>query len=160
MQCGPERALPSSSHLPAASADTVVETASAEETEALGVELAGRLDVGDIVLLQGELGSGKTTLVRGIARALGVSAPVTSPTFTIGNRYQGATGPVSHIDLYRFAGLAGEEPGLLEDYLADAGITLVEWPQNAAGELPRARVVVTLVHRGGDGRRIEIRERR
>jgi tRNA threonylcarbamoyladenosine biosynthesis protein TsaE len=135
---------------------SVLETASAEETEAIGVELAARLDAGDIVLLQGELGSGKTTLVRGVARALGVTVPVTSPTFTIGNRYEGARGPVSHVDLYRLAGLGAEEPDLLEDYLETGGITLVEWPQNAAGELPQASVVVTLAHRGEDRRGIEI----
>jgi tRNA threonylcarbamoyladenosine biosynthesis protein TsaE len=161
IQSGPERAVRPPSQLSATSSDgVVIETASAEETEAIGAELAGRLEAGDVVLLQGDLGSGKTTLARGVARALGVSRPVTSPTFTIGNRYEGAGGPVSHVDLYRLAGLAAEEPGLLEDYLAAGGIALVEWPQHATGELPQASVAVTLAHRGGDRRRIEVRELR
>ncbi len=73
-----------------------------------------------MVLLRGDLGAGKTTLARGIARALGVGGPVTSPTFTIGNRYEGTKGAVAHIDLYRLATLSTEEPGLLEDYLEGA----------------------------------------
>jgi tRNA threonylcarbamoyladenosine biosynthesis protein TsaE len=139
---------------------SVVETASAGQTEALGAELGARLDAGDVVLLCGELGSGKTTLARGIARALGVSAPVTSPTFTIGQRYQGSERVVTHIDLYRVRELADEEPGLLEDYLAADEVALVEWPQDALAELPSAAVAVTLAHRGGDRRRVEVEHRR
>jgi tRNA threonylcarbamoyladenosine biosynthesis protein TsaE len=79
-----------------------LETAGAEETEALGAELAATLAPGDVVLVEGELGAGKTTFVRGACRALGVTAPVTSPTFTIGQRYTGRF-PISHLDLYRLA---------------------------------------------------------
>ncbi len=79
----------------------IVETLDPTETESLGAELAGGLRDGDVVLVRGELGSGKTTLVRGAARALGVCGPVTSPTFSIGHRYQGASVTVSHLDLYR-----------------------------------------------------------
>jgi tRNA threonylcarbamoyladenosine biosynthesis protein TsaE len=139
---------------------SVVETASAAQTEALGGVLGARLGAGDVVLLCGELGSGKTTLARGIARALGVSAPVTSPTFTIAHRYQGSERVVSHIDLYRVRELANEEPGLLEDYLAADEVALVEWPQDAMGELPSAALAVTLAHRGGDRRRVEVEDRR
>jgi tRNA threonylcarbamoyladenosine biosynthesis protein TsaE len=139
---------------------SVVETASAAQTEALGAELGARLRGGDVVLLCGELGSGKTTLARGIARALGVSVPVTSPTFTIGQRYRGSEQVVSHIDLYRVRELAGEEPGLLEDYLAVDEVALVEWPEHAVGELPAAAVAITLAHGGGDRRRIEVEHRR
>jgi tRNA threonylcarbamoyladenosine biosynthesis protein TsaE len=134
----------------------VIETASAAQTEALGAQLAGSLSAGDVVLLRGELGSGKTTLARGIASALGVKGPVTSPTFTIGNRYQGAELVVSHIDLYRVAELAEEEPGLLGDYLAGDEVAIVEWPPEAAGELPQASVAITLAHRGGDRRRVDV----
>ncbi len=91
-------------------------TRSAAETEALGERLAAELGPGDVVLVSGELGAGKTTLIRGAARALGVREPVTSPTFTIGHTYSG-TLPVSHLDLYRLAELDQEDPALLEDYL-------------------------------------------
>ena len=136
-----------------------IETTGPLETESLGVELAGSLRDGDVVLLRGELGSGKTTLVRGAARALGVSDPVTSPTFSVGNRYR-ASGDltVSHLDLYRLAGLEHEEPELLEDYLGPGRIAFVEWPQDGAPELAAARLQVTLSHRGGDRRCIEVEE--
>ena len=81
-------------------------TATACETEALGARLARRLSAGDVVTVSGELGSGKTTFVRGACRALGIEVPVTSPTFTIGHRYPGRP-DVSHLDLYRFQGRVG-----------------------------------------------------
>jgi tRNA threonylcarbamoyladenosine biosynthesis protein TsaE len=131
-------------------------------TEAIGARLAESLSPGDVVLVSGELGSGKTTLVRGACRALGVTGPVTSPTFTIGRRYNGARHRVSHLDLYRLEGLAGEEPGFLDDYLSVDSIAFVEWPE-LAGELELANGVrpvlhVTLRHAGGDRREIEIRD--
>ena len=101
--------------------------------------------------ISGELGTGKTTFVRGAARALGVEEPVTSPTFTIGHRYRGAV-DVSHLDLYRFSGLSPAEWGDLEPYF-DAAIVFVEWPEAGAGALPQARVEVRLGHAGGDDRR-------
>jgi tRNA threonylcarbamoyladenosine biosynthesis protein TsaE len=134
----------------------VVETSDPAETEALGAELAGELRDGDVVLVQGELGAGKTTLVRGAARALGVSDPVTSPTFSIGHRYRAADLTVSHLDLYRLAGLEGEDPGLLADYLGAGRIAFVEWPEQADTELAQARIRVLLAHAGGDRRRIEV----
>jgi len=134
----------------------VVETSDPAETEALGAELAARLRDGDVVLVRGELGSGKTTLVRGAARALGVTDPVTSPTFSIGHRYRGAAVTVSHLDLYRLAGLGAEEPGLLEDYLGAGRIAFVEWPVKDSPELAQAGLRVTLTHAGGDRRRIEV----
>jgi tRNA threonylcarbamoyladenosine biosynthesis protein TsaE len=134
----------------------VVETSDPAETEALGAELAARLSDGDVVLLKGELGSGKTTLVRGAARALGVTDPITSPTFSIGHRYRGEAVTVSHLDLYRLAALGAEEPGLLDDYLGAGRIAFVEWPVQDSSEFAQARVRVTLTHAGGDHRRIEI----
>jgi tRNA threonylcarbamoyladenosine biosynthesis protein TsaE len=128
------------------------------ETEALGAELATRLRAGDIVLVRGDLGSGKTTLVRGAARALGVTDPVTSPTFSIGHRYRGASLTVSHLDLYRLSGLKEEDPGLLADYLGAGRIAFVEWPAGDSDQLEDARVRITLTHQGGDRRRIEIVE--
>jgi tRNA threonylcarbamoyladenosine biosynthesis protein TsaE len=128
-------------------------TASAAETEAVGERLATDLAPGDVVLVSGELGAGKTTLIRGACRALGVSEPVTSPTFTIGHRYGGRV-PVAHLDLYRLEGLEGEDPALLDDYLGDDTITLIEWPQAAAPELERVRTRVEIRHAGGDLRDI------
>lgn len=133
-----------------------VETIGPAETESLGAELAGVLRDGDVVLIAGELGSGKTTLVRGAARALGVSDPVTSPTFSIGHRYNAAGVTVSHLDLYRLAGMEQEDPGLLADYLGPGRIAFVEWPKESERELEGARLRVTLSHGGGDRRHIEI----
>jgi tRNA threonylcarbamoyladenosine biosynthesis protein TsaE len=135
-----------------------VETSGPAETESLGAELAGVLRDGDVVLVRGELGSGKTTLVRGAARALGVGDPVTSPTFSIGHRYRAANVTVTHLDLYRLAGLEQEDPGLLSDYLGPGRIAFVEWPQDSSDELSGARLRITLSHRGGDRRRIEVGE--
>jgi tRNA threonylcarbamoyladenosine biosynthesis protein TsaE len=136
---------------------SVVETRDPRETEALGAELAAGLRDGDVVLVQGELGSGKTTFVRGAARALGVTDPITSPTFSIGHRYRATSTTVSHLDLYRLAGgLAAEDPALLEDYLGAGRIAFVEWPVGDSAELSSARLRVTLAHRGADRRRIEV----
>jgi tRNA threonylcarbamoyladenosine biosynthesis protein TsaE len=135
-----------------------LETANPKETESLGAELAAHLRDGDLVLVEGELGSGKTTLVRGAARALGVTDPVTSPTYSIGHRYEAAKVTVSHLDLHRVAGLEHEDPGLLADYLGAGRIAFVEWPPLLDGELPTAQLRVRLSHRGGDRRRIEVGE--
>ena len=135
----------------------VVETSNPQQTESLGAELAAELSGGDVVLVRGELGAGKTTLVRGAARALGVVDPVTSPTFSIGHRYGAPQVTVSHLDLYRLAGLEREEPALLADYLGPGRIAFVERPPESGGELPKVRLRVTLNHRGGDRRRIEVR---
>jgi len=96
------------------------------------------------VTVSGELGSGKTTFVRGAARALGVTQPVTSPTFTIGHRYHGRV-DVSHLDLFRFRGVSAAEWGDLEPYFDDA-IVFVEWPEAGAGVLPPPRIAVRLAH--------------
>jgi tRNA threonylcarbamoyladenosine biosynthesis protein TsaE len=135
--------------------DHVKHTNGPNETEAAGAELARRLIPGDIVLVSGELGSGKTTFVRGACRALGVEGPVTSPTFTIGHVLPGFP-EVAHLDLYRLGSLAGEDPALLEDYLTPERVGFVEWP--AVAELALERVVarVLLEHEGGDRRRITV----
>ena len=131
-----------------------VETSSPEETEALAAELAADLSPGDVVTVSGELGAGKTTFVRGACRALGVERPVTSPTFTIGHRYDGRV-PVSHLDLYRFTHLSHAEWGDLEPYFDDA-VAFVEWPEAAAGVLPPVRARVRLRHIDRDRRAITI----
>jgi tRNA threonylcarbamoyladenosine biosynthesis protein TsaE len=135
----------------------VRETASAEETEALGAELAGALGPGDVVLVSGDLGTGKTTFVRGACRALGVEEPVTSPTFTLGRRYKGRL-PVAHLDLFRLEDPSAEDPALFDDYLDPDGVAFVEWPERGAPGLPAdpARRV-RLDHLGGDRRRVELR---
>jgi tRNA threonylcarbamoyladenosine biosynthesis protein TsaE len=135
-----------------------VETSGPAETESFGAELASTLSDGDLVLVRGELGAGKTTLVRGAARALGVQDPVTSPTFSIGHRYRAGTLTVSHLDLYRLAGLGAEDPDLLADYLGPGRIAFVEWPPEGEPELADARLLVTLAHGGGERRTIEIQE--
>jgi tRNA threonylcarbamoyladenosine biosynthesis protein TsaE len=108
-----------------------------------------------VVLVGGELGSGKTTFVRGAARALGVEGPVTSPTFTIGQVYAGSP-DVAHLDLYRLASLAAEDPGLLDDYLTPERVIFVEWPAVAEPVVERVAARVTLEHLGGDRRRITV----
>jgi tRNA threonylcarbamoyladenosine biosynthesis protein TsaE len=137
----------------------IVETTGPGETESLGAELAGSLGEGDVVLVQGELGAGKTTLVRGAARALGVTGPVTSPSFSIGHRYRGRRVTVSHLDLYRLDALEHEDLALLCDYLGPGRIAFVEWPRAAGDGLSGVRLSVVLVHRGADRRRIEVNER-
>lgn len=133
-----------------------IETDSAAETEALGARIAARLRPGDVVLLSGEMGTGKTTLVRGACRALGVPGPVTSPTFTIGQQYGGGRLPVSHLDLYRLQTLEGEDPALLDDYLRPEGIAFVEWPAAGSGRIDRPALEVRLAHAGEERRRIEV----
>jgi tRNA threonylcarbamoyladenosine biosynthesis protein TsaE len=132
-----------------------LETDSASATEQAAEALAARLRPGDLVLVAGEVGTGKTTFVRGACRALGVSDQVTSPSFTLGRLYRG-TIPVSHIDLFRLDSLAGEDPGLLEEYLAPDTIAFVEWPDAASPGLDPDRIAlrVRLEHLGGDRRRI------
>jgi tRNA threonylcarbamoyladenosine biosynthesis protein TsaE len=131
-------------------AETV--TSSAEETEALAAALATGLALGDVVTVAGEVGTGKTTFVRGACSALGVRERVTSPTYTIGHRYHGSAGEVSHLDLYRFAGVSSAEWGDLEPYFDDA-IAFVEWPEAGEGVLPPPRYRVWLRH-AGDARRV------
>jgi tRNA threonylcarbamoyladenosine biosynthesis protein TsaE len=127
-------------------------SSSPEETEAAGARLAEGLQAGDVVLVSGELGAGKTTFVRGACRALGVTANVTSPTFTIGQLYAGDP-DVAHLDLYR---LEGAEPGLLEDYLTPDRVGFMEWPELAEPELERVTARVRIEHAGGDTRTITV----
>lgn len=142
-------------------------TSGPAETEEVGARLAAALRPGDIVLVSGELGTGKTTLIRGACRELGVSGRVTSPTFTIGQRYEGRV-RVSHLDLFRLgeAGNAAtaEVPGLLDEYAEPSAVVFAEWPEAASPLLPDpsvpgARAVrVSIRHEGGDRRLIEVDE--
>ncbi|HUA71345.1 MAG TPA: tRNA (adenosine(37)-N6)-threonylcarbamoyltransferase complex ATPase subunit type 1 TsaE [Solirubrobacteraceae bacterium] len=134
------------------------ETDDPAQTEALAAALAAKLAAGDVVLVEGELGAGKTTFVRGACRALGVDGVVTSPTFSIGQRYP-AIVPVSHLDLYRIADLGSEDPDLLADYLGPDRIAFVEWPESASATiegLSRVTARVVIEHAGGDRRVVTI----
>ena len=119
-----------------------LESSSPDETERIGARIAGDLEPGDIVTVSGELGAGKTTLVRGACRALGVTSPVTSPTYAIGNRYAGRV-PVSHVDLYRFENVSEPDWADLEPYF-DGAIAFVEWPEAGERYLGRAAARVRL----------------
>jgi tRNA threonylcarbamoyladenosine biosynthesis protein TsaE len=128
-----------------------IESSSPEETEAVAARLAAVLRPGDVVTVSGELGAGKTTFVRGACRALGITQPVTSPTFTIGHRYDG----VAHLDLYRFAGVSAAEWGDLEPYF-DGTIAFVEWPEAGETALPEPRFRVRMRHIDEAHRMIEL----
>jgi len=131
-----------------------LDSSSPEETERIAAQLAAKLGPGDVVTVAGELGSGKTTFVRGACRALGVEGPVTSPTFTIGHRYRGDV-DVSHLDLYRFDNVSPAEWGDLEPYF-DGAVCFVEWPEAAGDSLPSPRVRVEMRHAGADHRIISL----
>jgi tRNA threonylcarbamoyladenosine biosynthesis protein TsaE len=133
-----------------------IESSSPEETEAVGAQLAEGLATGDVVTVSGELGTGKTTFVRGACHALGVEGPVTSPTYTVGHRYRGRV-DVSHLDLYRFAGVSAAEWGDLEPYFGDA-VCFVEWPEAGKDVLPPPKLAVSLEHAGEHSRRIRVDE--
>jgi tRNA threonylcarbamoyladenosine biosynthesis protein TsaE len=135
----------------------IIETSTPEETEAAGAELATRLSPGDVVLVSGELGAGKTTFVRGACRALGVTGVVTSPTYTIGQVYDAGDGrEVAHLDLYRLRSLEGEDPALLDDYLTPDRIAFVEWPAVGEPMIERVAARVRIEHAGGDRRVLEV----
>lgn len=137
----------------------VTETGSAEETAALAADLARELAPGDVVLVSGDLGAGKSTFVRGALRELGVTGPVTSPTFTISRRYHARGRDLSHLDLYRLGDLASEDPSLLDDEVGGERIAFVEWPEIGdawAEEHGRVAARVTLAHAGGDRRVVTV----
>ena len=126
---------------------------SVEETERLGSELAVQLPAGSIVAFTGDLGAGKTAFVRGMARGLGITERVTSPTFTIVNEYEGGIRPLFHFDLYRL----GDADELFdigwEDYLARGGICAVEWSERAP-EAMEGCIQVDISRGSSDGQRI------
>jgi tRNA threonylcarbamoyladenosine biosynthesis protein TsaE len=113
--------------------------------------VAARLAPGDLVLLRGELGAGKTTFVRAAARALGVEGPVTSPTFTVAQRHIGRV-EVAHVDAYRLSGPDAEEADLLRDAVSADAVAFVEWPDAILEALPEPRIEIELRHGGGDRR--------
>ena len=138
-----------------AAVETVTATASEEATRALGERLGGCLRAGDVVLLSGDLGSGKTRLAQGIGRGLGCPGPVTSPTFVLVNEHVGRE-RLFHADLYRIAGADDlSELGLWEE--AERGVLVVEWPDRAAGHLPAATLTVEITVDGAEQRTFRLR---
>jgi len=130
----------------------------AGETERLAGRFAEKLVPGDVVFLQGEVGSGKTTFVRGACRAIGVQQPVTSPSFTLAQRYEDGRVPVSHLDFQRLGG-GFEDPGLFEEEASAGRITFVEWPSEApSGTQWKPRYVVEFEHLSPDSRIVRISE--
>ena len=137
-----------------------VVTRSEAETRRVGERLGGTLRAGDTVLLHGDLGMGKTVLVRGIAAALGVPADeIRSPTFTLVNPHQGRL-PVFHIDLYRIEKLEDLDELGLEEIIGGDGIALIEWGDRAGPYRPARCVEVTMIDGGGNRREIHIDDRR
>ena len=134
---------------------TTLHTRTPSETRRLGERIGRRLQAGDVVLLSGELGAGKTVLAQGIARGMGVTDPVKSSSFVIMNEYDGASLRLYHADLYRL-----EDPAqvaeLALDELASRGVLVVEWPERAGAEMPEERLMVRLAYEGAKGRVIEI----
>ena len=128
---------------------TSVKTESVEETWALGRRLGAVLEAGDVIGLEGDLGTGKTELVKGIAEALGVTAGVHSPTFVLHHQYKGRV-PVEHYDLYRLDGIAWVDTGL--DEPAPDAVTLIEWPERA-GVLERWASILIRLTGGADNHR-------
>ena len=131
-------------------------TATVDETRALGAAVAAIVDTGDVVVLIGDLGAGKTAFVQGFAATLGVTAPVTSPTFTLANRYEGRL-VVNHLDVYRF-----DRPEEVSDLalpeILDEGVTLVEWGDTISPALGPEHLSVTIrFGAGDDDRHFELR---
>jgi len=119
----------------------------AEQTRRLGAHLGSLLRDGDVILLEGEFGTGKTTFTQGIAHGLGIeSRYVNSPTFTLINEYQGRTTVLNHMDLYRLEGVEQIATLGLDDYLDGEGVTVIEWPAEAALWLPANRLQVIFTH--------------
>ena len=131
-------------------------TAGVAETRALGAAVAAIVHNGDVVVLVGDLGAGKTAFVQGFASTLDVTAPVTSPTFTLANRYEGRL-VVNHLDVYRFD-CPDEVSDLALPELLDEGVTLVEWGDTISAALPAEHLSVTIrFGAGDDDRSFELR---
>ena len=131
----------------AAIADLDIVSHGAEQTRRLGAHLGRLLQAGDVVLLEGEFGSGKTTVTQGIARGLGIDDRyVNSPTFTLINEYRGGKAPLYHVDLYRLEGVEQIETLGLDDYFGGHGVVVIEWPEEAAPWLPDDRLTVRLTY--------------
>jgi tRNA threonylcarbamoyladenosine biosynthesis protein TsaE len=130
---------------------------SAEEMKRLGERLAGELSMGDVLMLHGDLGAGKTTLTQGIATGLGVEGPVQSPTFTLVREHRGRDLTLYHLDLYRLTDPDELESLGYEVYLDPPdGVSVIEWPERAGSWLPDRFTLVRIEHLGQDRRRVTI----
>ena len=127
---------------------------SPDETEAVGARLAEQLGPGAVVAFTGDLGAGKTAFTRGLARGLGVTDRVTSPTFTIVNEYLGGRLPLFHFDMYRLASSDELFDIGWEDYLARGGVCAVEWSENVADALEPGAIRVDIRRGAGENDRI------
>ncbi|MBQ7208014.1 MAG: tRNA (adenosine(37)-N6)-threonylcarbamoyltransferase complex ATPase subunit type 1 TsaE [Lentisphaeria bacterium] len=138
--------------------ETVFVSRSESETEEAGFRLARSLSSGSTVLLRGDLGAGKTVFSRGFARGLGITEPVSSPTYTIVQEYERpGGGRLYHLDLYRISGVEAALAFGADEFFADpAAIALVEWPERIEGLLPPGAVNVRLEHLSESERRISI----
>ena len=133
-----------------------VETHNLTETLEFGGRLARELQRGDVIALSGELGAGKTALVKGLARGLGIALDVTSPTFTLIHEYDGGRLPLYHIDLYRLDGVPQALAIGIEDYLSGAGVTVIEWAERIAPLLPPRTTRIRIESLAENTRRIEV----
>jgi tRNA threonylcarbamoyladenosine biosynthesis protein TsaE len=133
-----------------------ITTASPEETQALGRRLSAFLAPGDVVCFRGNLGAGKTCLIQGICKALGVNEPVVSPSFTLVNEYSGRVN-VAHLDFYRLHGGSEVEQLGFDDLLDGSRIVLIEWPERAESFLPGDRLDITMVWKDEFQRDIELK---
>jgi tRNA threonylcarbamoyladenosine biosynthesis protein TsaE len=130
-----------------------------EATRALGALVAETAEPSAVVALCGELGTGKTRIVEGSARAMGHSGPVRSPTFTLMNVYRGQR-PLYHFDLYRVERLSDEEADAWAEFWEQGGLSLIEWGDRIAAMLPPAALWIHLAHGGGSRRWIVVAARR
>ena len=135
-----------------------VPTTSAEDTQAVAAALAGLSRAGDLLVLCGDLGAGKTAFTQGFGRALGVTTPITSPTFTLANRYAGDELTVHHLDVYRLSHIDEVRDLGLHELVDDRSVTLIEWGDAISGALPGGYLEVRLtLGDGSDDRVLELR---
>lgn len=126
---------------------------SEKETQQLGISLAAQLRPGDVLLLSGDLGAGKTVFARGVARAMGITGPISSPTFALVNVHEGCP-PLHHFDLYRLSGAEEFWAAGLDELIGGEAVSLIEWPERALEALPTARLVVDIAYGRAEGERI------
>jgi tRNA threonylcarbamoyladenosine biosynthesis protein TsaE len=132
-----------------------IETTSEAETRALGAQLGAAAEPGDVLILQGGFGAGKTTLVQGIAQGLGVEGPVTSPSFVIANEYAGRI-PIYHLDLYRVEVMDPTTLEAISEYFGADGLCAVEWPASLPADLIPHATRIDFAVTGDERRRLEV----
>ncbi|MBI4675489.1 MAG: tRNA (adenosine(37)-N6)-threonylcarbamoyltransferase complex ATPase subunit type 1 TsaE [Chloroflexi bacterium] len=136
-----------------------IKSESVETTQALGAALAAQLVPGDVIALQGELGTGKTNFVQGLARGLGITEDVNSPTFILANEYPDGRLPLYHVDAYRLENASQARDFGLDDYLNDDGVTVIEWAERVRDALPQDVLWIEFEYLGENERRLVLRAR-